>query len=48
MDSSSATKKGVAYFKSAAKPFFYSSGTIGPRKLKFGIQVGDQICTRDL
>ena len=42
--SSSATQKGVAYFKSAATPFFNNSGTVGPRKLKFGIQVGNQIC----
>ena len=43
--SSSATQKGVAYFKSAATPFFNNSGTVGPRKLKFGIQVGNQIYT---
>ena len=30
-----ATQKGVALFKSAATPFFSSSGTVGPRKLKF-------------
>ena len=42
--SSSATQKGVAYFKSAATPFFNNSGPVGPRKLKFGIQVGNQIC----
>ena len=35
--SSFATKRGVAYFKSAATPFYNNSGTVGPRKLKFGI-----------
>ena len=43
--SSSATQKGVAYFKSADTPFFKNSGSVVPRKLKFGIQVGNQICT---
>ena len=33
----SETQKGVVYFKSAAMPFFYNSGTVSPRKLKFGI-----------
>ena len=42
--SSSVPQKGVAYFKSAATPFFNNSGPVGPRKLKFGIQVGNQIC----
>ena len=37
--SSSATHKGVAYFKSAAAPFFKNSGTVSPRNLKFGIYV---------
>ena len=43
--SSSAPQKGVAYFKSAATPFFNNSGTVSPRELKFGILVGNQICT---
>ena len=34
MYSSSATQKGVAYFKSAARPFFYNSETIGPSELQ--------------
>ena len=38
------TQKGVAYFKSAAMPFFYNYGIVGAGKLKFGIQVGNQIC----
>ena len=38
-------QKGVAHFKSAAIPFFNNPGTVGPRKLKFGISVGNQICT---
>jgi len=42
---SSATQKGVAYFKSATKPFFNKSGAVGPRKLKLGIQIGNQIWT---
>ena len=42
--SSFATQKGVTYFKSTTMPFFNNSGTVGPRKLKFGIQVGNQIC----
>ena len=32
-----ATQKGMASFKSAATPFFYNSGTISHRKLKFRI-----------
>ena len=35
------TQKGVAYFKSVATPFFNNFGTVGPRKLKFGIKVGN-------
>ena len=37
MYSSVVTQKDVANFKSAATPFFYNSGTVGPRKLKFRI-----------
>ena len=40
---SSGTQKGVAHFKCAATPFFNNSGTVGPRKLKFGVWVGNQI-----
>ena len=35
--SSFATQKGMASFKSAATPFFYNSGTVSHRKLKFRI-----------
>ena len=38
----------VAYLKSAATPFFYNSATVSPRKLKFGIEIGNQICTINL
>ena len=30
----------MAYFKSAARPFYNNSGNVGPRKLKFKIQMG--------
>ena len=43
MYSDSVTQKGVAYFKSAATPFFNNSRIIGPRKLKLEIYVGNQI-----
>ena len=35
-----ATQKGMVQLESAAMLFFYNSATIGPRKLKFEIQVG--------
>ena len=41
---SSVTQKGLVHFKSAATAFFNNSGTISPRKLKLGIQVGNHIC----
>ena len=37
------TQKDMAYLKTAAMPFFNNSETVGPRKLKFGIQVGNMI-----
>ena len=33
MNSIFASQKGVAYFKSAATPFFYNSATVGHRKI---------------
>ena len=33
LTNSFATQKAVAKFKSAATPFFYNSGTAGPKKL---------------
>ena len=42
-DSGYQTEKGVVKFKSAATPFFYNTGTVSPRKLKFGILLSNQI-----
>ena len=39
------SKRHIMVIKNAATPFFNNSGTVGPRKFKFGTQVGNPIVT---